>query len=132
MNDKKTKKKHRILVLNDDPDIIMALTEVLEGEGYEVECRAQRSPEDVLAVMPDVLMIDCPPADEKPVLNFIQLVRLRRETAKVPIILGSSSMRHLEPEMLLDQGIHVLLRPFDIDKFLRLVKEIVAHGTGDE
>jgi CheY-like chemotaxis protein len=130
MNDER---KYKILVLDDDPDIIAALTEVLEGEGYDVECRATRSPADVRAVMPDVLMIDCPPGDEKEVLNFLQLVRLRRETAKIPIILGSSSMRHIEPEMLLDQGIHVLLRPFDVDKLLRLMKEATSHRSpGDQ
>jgi DNA-binding response OmpR family regulator len=122
----------KILCLDDDPDIIMALTEVLEGEGYDVECRATRDPADVRAVLPDLLMIDCPPGHEREVLNFLQLVRLRRETAKIPVILGTSSMRHIEPAMLLDEGIHVLLRPFDIDKFLRLVREILTHRAFDE
>jgi CheY-like chemotaxis protein len=121
------KKKSKILVLNDDPDMIMALTEVLENEGYAVECRATRNPGDVLEVMPEVLMVDCPPGADREVLNFLQLVRLRRETSKIPIILGTSSMRFIEPQMLLDQRIHVLLRPFDIDTFLNLVKEVVEH-----
>jgi DNA-binding response OmpR family regulator len=127
MTTKERGDKKKILCLNDDPDIIAALTEVLQGEGYDVECRATRSPDDVVSVMPDLLMIDCPPGGERDVLNFLQLVRLKRETSKIPIILGSSSMRHIEPAMLLDQGIHVLLRPFDVDKLLRLVREILAH-----
>ena len=115
-----------VLVLNDDPDVVEALAAVLESDGYRVERRATRSVKDVLVVKPDLIMIDCPPGGEREVLNFMQLVRLDRTIAKIPVILGTSSLRHIEREILQGQSIQVLIRPFDVDSMLEVVREMLA------
>ena len=117
-----------ILVFDDDPDILEMLEEILRGAGYAVETRAERSVRDVVALMPDLVHIDCPPGSKKHVLTFAQRLRLDPKTANIPMIISVSSLRLIEPEALRDQLIHVLVRPFRVGAFLKSVHDLVAAG----
>jgi DNA-binding response OmpR family regulator len=83
-----TKKKASVLILDDDPDLVEAIAGVLDAEGVEVRRRATRSVRDVVALKPDLVMIDCPPGAKAEVLKFVQQMRLRRDIAHIPILLG--------------------------------------------
>lgn len=118
----------KILVLNDDPDVVEALGAALGEEGYAVELRAQHDIDDVIAVAPDVILIDCPPGAMKSILNFVQRLRLNRATASIPLLIGVTSVKLLEPDTLRNQMIHILVRPFELDDLLETVRELVALG----
>ncbi len=73
----------KILVLNDDPDLVHALGAVLEDAGYEVHVRQTRTLDDVIATKPDLVHIDCPPGATKELLNFVQRLRLDKESVSI-------------------------------------------------
>jgi len=123
-----SKNKGRILILDDDPDLVEALSGVLEEQGFEVHRRGTRSVGDVVAVDPELVMIDCPPGAKGEVLKFVQQMRLRREIQHVPIVLGVTSQRLLEPAILRERAIHVLVRPFSIDELLAAVSHLLEAG----
>ena len=118
-----------LLVLNDDPDLVEAMKDVLVEEKYRVETRATRDVADVENVMPDLLLVDCPPGGDGAVLTFIQRLRLKKSTAHIPIILGISTLKNLEPNILRDRRIQVLVRPFELDELINSVSEQL-RGAG--
>jgi two-component system, chemotaxis family, chemotaxis protein CheY len=122
-----TAPKPKILVLNDDPDLVEAMKAVLMDEGYDVESRVNRSVEDVEEVMPQLVLIDCPPDGFNMVLTFMQRLRLNKKTAPIPILLGISSLKHVEPAVLRDQRIQVLVRPFELDDLINCVSELLRE-----
>ena len=118
-------KKKRVLILDDDPDLVEAIAGVLEDEGLEIHRRAMRSMHDVVALRPDLLMIDCPPGAKAEVLKFVQQIRLRREIAQIPILLGVTTTRLLQPEVLRERSVDVLIRPFSIEQLLASVNNLL-------
>lgn len=123
-----TTKSAKVLVLDDDPDLVQAIGEVLRGEGHEVITRVARSVDDVVSIKPDLVHVDCPPTASNEVLNFVQRLRMNRDVASIPIIIGASSLKDFEPEKLREQMIHVLLRPFEIDDLVSTVEELIDAG----
>lgn len=118
----------KVLVLDDDPDLVQAIAEVLCEAGFAVEKRVSRNIDDVLDLAPELVLVDCPPGAAREILNFIQRLRLNKRTAAIPLIIGSSSTKDFEAEPLRAQMIHVLLRPFEIDDLVQSVTDLVAAG----
>ena len=119
------KEKKRVLILDDDPDLIEALAGILADEGLEVHRRATRSVADVMALKPDLVMIDCPPGAKAEVLKFVQQMRLNREIAGIPILLGLTSTKLIEPDLLRERSIEVLVRPFSIEELVSSVSHLL-------
>ena len=118
-------KKKRLLVLNDDPDLVAAMIVVLEDAGYEVMASGHRLFEEVTRNIPDLLLVDIPPYEEKQGVNFIQRLRLDPKTARLPVLLGTTSLKHLEPELLRDKMIHTLVRPFEVPELLTAIEDLL-------
>lgn len=127
-----SKKRSRILVLNDDPDLVEALAAVLEEQDYEVHRRGTRDVRDVMHVKPDIVLIDCPPGAKNEVLKFVQQCRLRREIEHIPILLGVTSRKLLEPDLLRERAIEVLVRPFSIDELLASVSHLLDASKANQ
>lgn len=121
--------KKKLLIVNDDPDLVLAMKTVLEDAGYEVVASAHRFLDEVVRVRPDLLLVDVPPYEEKEGVNFIQLVRLHKDVSALPILLGTTSLKHLEPELLRDKMIFVLVRPFEVPELLKAIDELLATDS---
>jgi len=117
-----------VLVVDDDADIVDAVTLALEGEGYRaiaatggaVLRRAEEAQPDV--VLMDVMM---------PVLDGAKLTRLLRanpRTAHIPIV-AMSALPHKDAprEMRYDAW---LSKPFDLLNLLLVLDAVVAGGAG--
>lgn len=118
-------RKPLVLIVNDDPDLVEAMKAVLRDAGYEVRTTVHRIVEEVIEVAPDLLMLDIPPYEEKHAINFLQRLRLEERTAKIPVLVGTTSLRFIEPEALRDKMIYVLVRPFEIADLLKATGELV-------
>jgi DNA-binding response OmpR family regulator len=129
-------KKRKVIILNDDPDLVEMMTTILTDAGYDVASSIVRELDAVLAAQPDVVLLDCPPGEEKEILNLAQKMRLAPAVAHVPILLGTSSLRHVQAELLRDKLILVLVRPYGADELLQAVDTILnesenrQHGRG--
>ena len=114
------------MVINDTQEILELFREILQAEaGYDVELCSYEPQmlEHVKEINPDLLISDHVFGEEKIGWQFIQRLKMDRQTANIPIIVCSGAVKQLrEIEGYLTQkGIGVLYKPFDIDELLNLV-----------
>lgn len=115
-----------ILVVNDTEEILELFTQILHEEaGYEVTMASFQPQmiEFVKQIGPDLIISDHVFGEEKIGWQFIQRLKMDRETMHIPIIVCSGAIRELK-EMdgyLQSKNVGVLFKPFDIDELLHLV-----------
>jgi DNA-binding response OmpR family regulator len=122
--------KDKVLIFDDDADILEVCTIVLETNGFSV--MTQKNCEDVLAKIdrytPDVLLMD----NKIPPLGGIEAcktIRASAEHAGVPIVFFSANqdVARLAGEAGAD---HFIEKPFDLDTLVStLRKAILAKKT---
>lgn len=115
-----------VLVVDDDPDILDAICDILEGEGYRVS-RARHgieALERVTAERPDVILLDLmmPVMDG---LAFAQALRTRQRDAAIPIVVISADGNPQRAAAVGARGF--LAKPFDIDALLAQVAAMTRH-----
>jgi DNA-binding NtrC family response regulator len=114
------------MVINDTQEILELFQDILHGEaGYEVILSSfePQMLEHVKAVKPDLIISDHVFGEEKIGWQFIQRLKMDRETADIPVIVCSGAIKDLK-EMegyLMQKNIATLYKPFDIDELLNLV-----------
>lgn len=116
-----------VLVVDDDPDILDAICDILDAEGYRVS-RARHGLEALDQVdheRPDVILLDL----MMPVMDgvaFSQALRKRPASSDVPIVVISADGN---PQRATAVGaVGYLAKPFDIDALLAQVAGITAPG----
>lgn len=119
--------KH-ILVINDTEEILELFRVILHEEaGYEITLQSfhPQIMARVLEIRPDLIISDHVFGEEKIGWQFIQKLKMARDTANIPVIVCSAAVKELK-EMegyLISKGIGVLYKPFDIDELLALVEK---------
>jgi CheY-like chemotaxis protein len=115
-----------VLVVDDDPDILDAICDILQAEGYRVE-RARHgleALERVAARRPDLILLDL----MMPVMDgvaFAQALRDRKMDDGLPIVVISADGN---PQRAAAVGAQVYLaKPFDIDALLGAVSRLVGE-----
>ena len=97
----------RCVIVDDNPDVLQAASDVLEGEGIAVVGMATRSDEAVSlmqAHQPDLMLVDIVMPDGVNGLALARMARLRRRDLKVKRSTGGPSVRaqrssvRVEPE----------------------------------
>jgi two-component system chemotaxis response regulator CheY len=114
-----------VLVVDDDPDILDAICDILEGEGYRV-ARARHGVEALQRVeqeTPAIILLDLmmPVMDG---LAFAQALRQRQVSPHIPIVVISADGNPQKAAAVGAQG--YLAKPFDIDALLSQV----SHMSG--
>ncbi len=114
-----------VLVVDDDPDILDAICDILEGEGYRV-ARARHGVEALERVdeeRPAIILLDLmmPVMDG---LAFAQALRQRPALPRIPIVVISADGSPQKAEAVGAEGF--LAKPFDIDALLSQV----SHMSG--
>jgi CheY-like chemotaxis protein len=112
-----------VLVVDDDPDILEAICDILEVEGYRV-ARARHGGEALARVeaeRPALILLDLmmPVMDG---LTFAQTLRSRPAVADVPIVVISADGNRLRAAPV--GAVGYLAKPFDIDSLLGHVARI--------
>lgn len=106
-----------ILVIDDDPEIRLALADVLTDEGYLVRCAADgREGLKLLAESPcpDLILLDL----AMPGMDGRAFLEARGRTREVPVIVVSAT---IEPGERLP-GVETLRKPIDLDRLLAAVE----------
>ncbi|WP_242335366.1 MULTISPECIES: response regulator [Anaeromyxobacter] len=114
-----------VLVVDDDPDILDAICDILEGEGYRV-ARARHGVEAlerVEAEKPAIILLDLmmPVMDG---LAFAQALRERPGRAEIPIVVISADGNPQRAASVGAAG--YLAKPFDIDALLAQVAQMTS------
>jgi len=122
----------KILVINDTQEILQLFADILTGEGYEVALHSYstRDIDLVKRVAPDLIISDHPPTDEKQAWQFLQKLKMVRETASIPVVLCTTNSKTVvEGEgHLAAKGVIVVLKPFDIDDLLNAVETQIGKA----
>ena len=119
-----------VLVVDDDPDILDAICDILEAEHYRVS-RARHGGEALDRVAeerPAVILLDL----MMPVMDgvtFASLLRQRPMVADVPILVISADGNPQRAASVGARG--YLAKPFDIDALLAHVAAITGRSGGE-
>lgn len=116
--------KKKIIVADDDKDIVAVLTMMLEEAGYEVRSTANgHTAQMVRDFLPDLLLLDIWMAgvDGRDVCKYLKSQKL---TKHIPIIMISANqdIKKIAREAKADDFI---AKPFDMDKLLAKVAQYV-------
>ncbi len=125
----------RIFVVNDTDEILQAFRDILEDAGYEVVLSgiAYKSADEVIHVKPDLIILDYIFGGEKLGWQLLQLLKMHRETAHIPVIICTAATRDVRDieGQLKAVGVRVVSKPFDIDDLLTAVAEALASPPFD-
>ena len=127
-----TGKQCHVHVINDTPEILDVFRLVLEDEGYRVTTdrfTTELAPRvaHVRELTPDLLVLDLIVNGEAAGWQLLQLLKMDRATRKIPIIVCTAAVRTVdELHSHLDaMGIKVILKPFDVDHLITVVKSVI-------
>ncbi len=127
------RRKH-ILVINDTQEILELFVQILHEEaGYEVTTTSYQPLmiDYVKVVKPDIIISDHVFGEEKIGWQFVQRLKMDRETVSIPVIVCSGAVRELK-EMegyLMSKNISILFKPFDVDELLLLVQRKLEENA---
>jgi DNA-binding NtrC family response regulator len=114
----------RVLLVDDDPDVVVTLREILEREGYEVTDSASGGQAVVamVAVRPHVVLLD---ATTPGVRGSETLAYLREHHPAVPVVVISEDIQQEAARRARPAGVFEIVgRPFDFG----LLRRLVAHA----
>ncbi|HVV56516.1 MAG TPA: response regulator [Mucilaginibacter sp.] len=119
--------KKRILVIDDDEDILEVLKIILQDEGYQVILsNTGAEAENIPSLKPDLVLLDLRLAgSKKDGAQICMDIKSGNEVKHVPVMLISAEpdIRHIADRCGANAYVQ---KPFDIDHFLNQVKEYVA------
>ena len=122
--------RRHVLVINNDPAVVAVLRDLLEDEGYRVTTRIspERDLDAIAALAPDLVVIDYMWAEDDGGWSLLQLLRLDRRTAGIPIVLCTGAVREVEAlrGRLEELDVRVVLKPFNIDELAATIAEALA------
>jgi DNA-binding response OmpR family regulator len=123
----------KILIMDDDPTIADLLTEALADEGYETHMTTQslRFYDAVREHQPDLILLDLmmPYLDGRDELQLMEMAVDR----KIPVIVVTAFLGagEEEPEFRKAGVVHIVYKPFDLDKLVELVRETIGEAEGN-
>lgn len=119
----------RILVVNDTEEILELFRELLEDEGHEVILSGFpiQQVREVEEINPDLIILDLVFNDEKSGWQMLQMLKMRRSTASIPVIVCTAAIAVVREQegYLVSQGVHVIYKPFNIEHLLNSVKQML-------
>ncbi len=119
--------KH-ILAINDDEAILGLFQEMLGEEGYAVTLdKFGRKTSDLLEsireLQPDLVIMDFIIGNEDSGWQLLQAAKMARDTRDIPVIVCTGAIRQVTDlsDHLDAMGVHVVIKPFDIDHLLDII-----------
>lgn len=119
----------RILILDDDPDLLEVLKEVLETNGYETRTKLS-SPnlfQEIEEFKPDLILLDFLLVNENGGEICVELKR-NINTKHLPIVLLSGYCSIQEMHVIYGCDGY-LAKPFDLEKLLKIIQNLLDTDT---
>lgn len=121
----------RVLLVEDEPNIVESLTFVLSRAGFEVEVRAngQQGLDAALSNPPDILILDV----MLPELDGFEILRRLRADQRgkdLPIIMLTAKGQKEDRDTALDRGADMFItKPYSNADLVAAVKKLVTDPT---
>lgn len=126
----KSRKSTFVLVVDDDPDILAALSDALETEGYEV--RGARDGIDALEAIgqrrPDLIITDL----LMPTMTGFELLAALHDDPQLATIPTLIITAGRSPEASETPGSVVLPKPLDLDRLMRAITACTGEPESDD
>ena len=111
----------RILIIEDDPDILEMMTYILQDEGYRVTASVDCGPLDEIAsVKPDLILMDNRLGGSSGA-EACKKLKTEAATAHIPVILVSANM-HLQELTRESRADGFMTKPFDLEELVAVVR----------
>jgi DNA-binding response OmpR family regulator len=125
-------KMPRILIVDDEPNLVLALEHLMRKEGYEIRAAAdgETAVEAAAEYHPDLILLDImmPKMDG---YEACQRIRANAALRDVAIVMLTAKGREVEREKGLALGADCYItKPFSTREVVRKVKEILAAKSG--
>jgi two-component system KDP operon response regulator KdpE len=120
------KKKHRILIVDDELSILKYLRANLEAKGYQVLMAMDgiQALQTLEAEMPDLVVLDI----MMPKMDGLEVCRRLREWSQIPIIMLSARADEMDKVQCLDLGADdYITKPFGKDEFIARVRAVMRR-----
>lgn len=118
----------RVLVIEDSSDIRLLLTQMLEGEGYEVTV-AEDGLEGLqvdATISPDLVVLDV----NLPTIDGYEVCRRLKERRNVPVLLLTVSAEEDEVNQGMQAGADLhISKPFEMTTFLNCVRTLLLRSS---
>lgn len=123
----------RILIVDDEPNLVLALELLMKKQGYEIETAddGEKAVEAVERFRPDLILLDVmmPKVDG---YEVCQRIRANPAHRGVTIVMLTAKGREVEREKGLALGADLYItKPFSTREVVRQVKEILDSKHGD-
>ncbi|TWT52474.1 Alkaline phosphatase synthesis transcriptional regulatory protein PhoP [Rubripirellula amarantea] len=117
----------KILIVDDDQEIVESVRYALEGEGYEVSVARDGNQGLALAESesPDLMVLDMMMPKRSGFLVLEKLRRLRDEPLPVIMITGNEGSRHQAYAELLGVSDYIR-KPFPMDRLIEAVNRLLS------
>ncbi len=123
-------KKYRIMVVDDDPEAIQLIENILGNDDYEIIKVTNATEVGIKSVLlsPDLILLDF----LMPEINGFEVCRALRNndiTKNIPIMAVTCLTKESDIERIFACGAdEYLAKPFKVDQLLEKVKELVTKG----
>jgi CheY-like chemotaxis protein len=130
---RETSRVSRILIVDDDPNIVQMLSDILTDEGYEVATATQslRAFDRAKESQPDLILMDImmPYLDG---LDQIKLLSLDDDLKDIPIIVITAKARALDgiEDLRALRIVDYLYKPFEISDLLEKIGKAIKNKSG--
>ncbi len=122
-----TKRRARVLVVDDEIEIVRALQRSLTGHGYEVlvAAKGETALEVIKRDAPDLMLLDL----ALPGMSGLEVCRQVREQSDLPIIVISVKNKERDKVRALDLGADdYIAKPFGINEVLARIRVALRHA----
>jgi two-component system KDP operon response regulator KdpE len=122
-----TKRKARVLVVDDEIEIVRALQRSLTGHGYEVLVagKGEQALEIIEQSSPDLMLLDL----GLPGMSGLEVCQRVREQSDLPIIVISVKNKERDKVLALDLGADdYISKPFGINEVLARIRVALRHA----
>ncbi|MBX3739428.1 MAG: response regulator transcription factor [Akkermansiaceae bacterium] len=119
----------RLLIVEDEPDLLQGLAKVLREEGYSVDL-AEDGEEGLYKALEtnyDAVILDI----MLPVIDGLEVLRRLREKKETPVLMLTARSETPDRVAGLDRGADDYLgKPFDLDELLARLRALIRRAAG--
>jgi len=120
----------RILVIEDEPDILELYRLLLEGEGYEIYTADTIYSDltEVERMYPHLIILDLMIGFKQEGWKFLEQLQKYAPTSSIPLLLCTAAEQELRDKIdaLKTPSIDIVFKPFDVDDLLLTIKKLLA------
>src|SRR5688572_28393675 len=119
-----------IAVVDDDPEFLEVMGDLLTSEGYKVHLHhfrtAEQSHTKISDKQADLIILDLRVGDTNAGFDLLKLLRLDMRTAKIPVLMctADSLFLQIRGESLKRLGALPLEKPFQIEHLLSMIRDV--------